>query len=369
VPHIELVTSQKELKGLCAELLKQEVVAIDTEFFWESTYYPILGLVQIADADGRCHLIDAVMLKNLHILRPLLESETTVKILHDAPQDLGILARTAAAKPCNIFDTRLSAGFCGFSATTSLQNLLAQVLKVEIAKTETRSNWIRRPLSTGQLEYAAEDVVYLADLHMALINRCGDRQILAWIQEENSLLDKAATYLERDPREMYLRVKGARHLTCRELAVLRETAAWRENTARRRNLPRRRVMSDSALIELAHSQPRSGDDISKTGLLPRNLPTLYARQIAQAIYTGSVCPEAECPSAENPAARFKDLKARTNALLRRIREKAEKRGIDPALVASRADAEAYILYRNFNRGGTPGLASGWRRELLADDDS
>ncbi|HPK37407.1 MAG TPA: ribonuclease D, partial [Kiritimatiellia bacterium] len=153
-----LITTAADLADLNTRLLRAEAVALDTEFFWERTFYPVLGLVQLATPDG-CWLVDAVCLKDLSALAPLIASPSVTKVLHDAPLDLTILARATGAVPRSVFDTRLAAGFAGLSATLSLQALLQEVLGVTIAKGETRSNWLRRPLSENQIRYAAEDVV------------------------------------------------------------------------------------------------------------------------------------------------------------------------------------------------------------------
>ncbi|MDR2849851.1 MAG: ribonuclease D, partial [Verrucomicrobiota bacterium] len=234
---MEWVTTAAGLEAVAARLLESEAVAVDTEFFWERTYYPVLGLIQLATADG-CWMIDTVALDDLRPLGPVLSSPAVIKLLHDAQQDLSILVRATGAAPRTVFDTRLAAGFAGLSSTGSLQALLRDALGIDLAKAETRSDWLRRPLSEGQLRYAAEDVVYLIRLRDTLLARCANDTVRAWLDEELAGLDEPALYGDRDPRLMYLRVKGGPRLAARPLAVLREAAAWRENEARQQDWPR-----------------------------------------------------------------------------------------------------------------------------------
>ena len=136
-----LIQNEAELEILVSRAKKTDAVALDTEFVWERTYYPQLGLIQIALSDEDCFLIDPLAIKNLQALGQLLSDRGVVKIFHDAPQDLAILQRATGATPQNIFDTRLAAGFASLPATLSLGNLVKELLDIDLAKDETRTNW------------------------------------------------------------------------------------------------------------------------------------------------------------------------------------------------------------------------------------
>ncbi|MFO7937682.1 MAG: HRDC domain-containing protein [Kiritimatiellia bacterium] len=361
-----LVTSSRELSEMCERLSNEAVIAVDTEFFWERTFYPVLGLVQIATADRECFLVDTVVLDDIIMLGPILENGKTVKILHDAPQDLGILARETQSQPCNIFDTRTSAGFAGFDSTLSLQNLLKQCLGIDLTKSETRSNWIKRPLTEAQLDYALYDVLYLPELREYIIGQCRNSIVLKWMKEENESLSNPETFEEREPRKMFLRVKGASRLNKRQLAVLRELAAWRENKARRRNLPRGRVLSNSVIIGLAFNVPDSITGMQSVPDFPRKMPDGVIKELIKTVKTGLACPDAECPEAIDKTADRKKLKQETKKLHNFIIEQSEKHGIDPALVASRADMETYISNcLNGHKSASGKLDTGWRSEIIS----
>ena len=363
----ELITTAGRLEQLAAQLLQADAVAVDTEFFWERTYYPILGLVQLATADGACALVDAVNLRDLRALGPVLASPAVTKVLHDAPQDLGILARATGAMPRAIFDTRLAAGFAGLDSTCSLQALLRQTLEIDLAKAETRSDWLRRPLSASQLRYAADDVVHLIPLRENLLARCANDTVRGWLADELSQLDDPSRFLDRDPRQMYLRIKGGQRLDARQLALLRELAAWREEEARQRDWPRGHVLPDDLLVALALRAPATRQALADVPGFPQRMPADAVTRLLASAARGVAVPEAECPL--QPLTDFaakRALKAQSDRLLAHISAACATHNIDPAMVASRADAEAYVRLLAEASPGEHALAKGWRSALSRD---
>ena len=340
---------------------------MDTEFFWERTFYPVLGLVQLATRDA-CWLIDAVRLPDLRALGPVLSAASVTKVLHDAQQDLGILARATGALPCSVFDTRLAAGFAGLASTTSLQALLRDVLGVELPKTETRSNWLRRPLRPEQLAYAADDVTHLLPLRDALLARCSSETVRGWLKEECARLDDPAGYRDRDPRLMYLRVKGGSRLEPRALAVLREVAAWREEEARRRDWPRAHVLPDDLLAALAQLAPADAQALGAIDGWPRNMPEAVVAAVLAAVARGRDLPDGERPRppAEVSLAARRALKQQGDRLLAHLAAACAPHGIDPALAASRSEAEAYLQQLAQKEVADLPLTRGWRKTLIAD---
>jgi ribonuclease D len=362
----ELITTEDRLTQLASLLLQKPAVAVDTEFFWERTFYPILGLVQLAAEDG-CWLIDAVRLRDLRPLGPVLAAPGVTKVLHDAPQDLGILARASGALPRTVFDTRLAAGFAGLSSTGSLQTLVRETQGIELAKAETRSDWLRRPLSANQIRYAAEDVLYLLSARDVLLARCAGDVERDWLTQDLARLDDPAIYRDRDPQSMYLRVKGAANLAPRQLAVLRELAAWRENEAHARDWPRAHVLPDDLLTATAVQSPAAAKDFRAIDGMPRGMPGDVVSNALAAVARGLALPENECPLpwGEDAAAR-RALKAPSDRLLAFIAAACAPHKIDPALVASRSDAETFVRRAGQNLPEGHPLSGGWRKSLIAD---
>ena len=360
---MKMITTAVALEQASQEWLQAPVLALDTEFFWETSFYPVLGVVQVAADEKRCWLVDAVQIRDLSALGPVLAAPHVTKILHDAVQDLGILKRATGVAPVSIFDTRLAAGFAGLSSTCSLQSLLRDVLGVDLAKAETRSNWLRRPLSPAQLRYAADDVIHLPDVRTRLLARCADDRVRTWLLEEQARLNDPANYDERNPREMFRRVKGYARLQARPLAILREVAEWRELEARQRDWPRGHVLADDVLLELSCRAPRDRMALNAIEGWSAKIPAELGEAVLTAVARGVSLPAADCPT---PAERSgpsagRTLKAKTDALLEQVRKACAPFQIDPALVASRADLERCVQAAKPDHA----LAKGWRAELMA----
>jgi ribonuclease D len=362
----ELITTAKRLEEVATELLALEAVAVDTEFFWERTFYPILGLVQLASSDGTCWLVDAVSIGDIRALGPVMASTSVTKVLHDAPQDLSILARATGVMPRTIFDTRLASGFAGFGATCSLQSLLRQVLGIELSKAETRSNWVRRPLSANQLRYAADDVLHLLKCREQLLETCSNDMVRGWLAEELTRLDDPALYQERDPRLMYLRIKGSFRLRANELAVLRELAAWREEEARQRDWPRGHVLPDNVLVTLAQRKPRDMAALSEIPDLPQTMPAAVTSDILAAISRGLAVKEADCPRPADEGGAKHNIKTRYERVSAHISSVCATHHIDPALVGSRAELESFLHLMDQGTADEHPLSTSWRHTLITE---
>ena len=287
-----MIHTAQALAELVERALDCERVALDTEFVWNRTYYPKLGVIQLALASDDCHLIDTVAIADLSPLGALLEHPEVELILHDAQQDLAILRRATGAFPRNVFDTRCAAGLANMSSTTSLAELLEQTLGVVLDKSETLTNWVRRPLSADQLAYAIEDVRYLhevRDMLRAHVEKIGRS---TWLAEEMAAYDDPQLYEERNPREQFTRIKGMSRASSRELAILRELAAWREEEARRRDRPRNHILTDETLVLLARRKPQSLEELSRIRALGKHR---YDHFLVAPIRRGLSVPDEECP--------------------------------------------------------------------------
>lgn len=361
-PDQPMIDTPEALARLAGRLEQAERIALDTEFVWDRTYYPRLGVVQVGLDDGESYLIDGVALPDLSALAPAVSSPDRVKILHDAPQDLTIVRRVTGAFPRNVFDTRCAAGLAGLSSTTSLGDLVAQAIGVSLAKTESRTNWLQRPLAPEQVAYAVDDVRYLGPVREELLSRIAALGRTDWLLEELGGLDDPELYVERDPRQQYLRVRGAGRATPRELAVLRELAAWREEEARRCDRPRERVLPDASLVRLARGRPRSLEQLRGTQGLARR----YVEPILEGVARGLAVPDRECPRRR----RTRD-EARAEALLEQamsqVRHRSQAAGIDAPFVATRAEVRGLIADGPAALPEQHRLLRGWRRHMVGEE--
>lgn len=286
-----MIDTSAALRTLVDRLQEEAVLAFDTEFTWERTYYARLGLVQVAAADGRCFLIDPLAAGDLAPLGELLANARIVKILHDAPQDLMILRRATGAAARNVFDTRQAAGFAGLGAALSLANLLAETVGVHLAKAHTRADWLARPLAPEELDYAADDVRYLPEVAERLRGRARTAGVEAWLDEERATLDDPETTAEKPPEEAYLRIRAAANLAPRPLAALRELAAWREQAARASDLPRRWLLEDGELVAIASALPQTPDGLK----LKPPAVARWGAELLAAVRRAQEMPEANLP--------------------------------------------------------------------------
>lgn len=358
-----MIDTPAALNALVNRALDAPCVGIDTEFVWEQTYYPQLGIVQVGFAADDSHLIDAVALPDLSPLGALLADCGTVKILHDAQQDLWILRRATGTVPRNVFDTRCAAGFVGMGSTLSLNNSLRICLDIQLAKTETRTDWLRRPLSEKQRAYAADDVRFLPALRDHLLAEIRQRGRETYLADELRQYDCANLYDDRVPEEQYLRVKGASRLSRREMGIVRDLATWREQKARQIDRPKNRVLRDEVIVQIAKRKPQSIQALKKLRGIGRSTAKYHGRILLEIVRRAIDIqnhPPMARPTPPNPVD-----EARLDLALAFLRGRCLSRGIDIAMVASRADVKA-LVYESKSEIAHP-LHTGWRYEFVGAD--
>jgi len=362
----EMIETEDALHLLVARLRNEPCIALDTEFFWERTFYARLGLVQIGIRDESYFLVDPLRIGCLAALGEILANPRITKILHDAPQDLMILKRVTDTTIRNVFDTRLAAGFTGLSSTISLQNLIAEQFDVHLPKGHTRSNWLARPLDSKQLAYAVDDVRFLIRLFDDLRKKAKDSGVERWMNAELATLDHPDAYQEKAPEEQYLRLSVGSSLSPRGVAVLRELAAWREETARATDKPRRQIADDAVLISMADLLPRKHGELRLCQKLDTRTVKRYGNDLVAAVKRGLDVPEDELPVKRKRPNVRRLGKERVNSAVEEINRRATQWRIDPQIVASKS---AVALLLTEGRSASPEdhrLIRGWRSELMGD---
>jgi ribonuclease D len=362
-----MISDTQGLEKICQAAQDAGAVGIDTEFVWNRTFYPSLGLVQVGYPDGETALIDAPKIEDWSPFAALMVDKGTVKILHDAQQDLTILQRACGETPRNVFDTQRSAGFVGMSSTISLRDVLKQLLRVRLAKTETQSDWLARPLTDAQLEYAEDDVRNSVRLMECILEKADVLGRREWITNEMRYYEQASLYEEQDPDVIMPRVRGSGALTHQQRNVLRSLGAWREKSARRRNIPRNFVLSDDALVSLLRKTPSSADDLRPIkGLSERTLER-NRTQIWQAIERGMAGDLPELinhnTSTTNPDDGYE---ARVDFALAFLKGVCLAQKLDPALVGNRAEITALVLDADEPTLEDHRLLVGWRAKFCGN---
>jgi len=359
-----MITTTEALADAVRSARKAGAVGIDTEFIWDRTYYPTLGLVQIGYPDGEALLIDAPEIEDWSPLAELMSDTETVKILHDAQQDLNIIHRACGGLPKNIFDTQRSAGFIGLSSTISLSELLKTLLRIRLAKTETRSDWTARPLTEAQEQYAKDDVAHSVDLMLKIMKKAGELGREEWIKDEMRAHEDESLYQERDPDLEMPRVRGSGSLTSQQRDMLRALGSWRELKARQRNLPRGFVLSDDAIISLIKRPPAQAENIKPMkGLSERSLQRNRAALWA-AIERGRNGEMPALPNGRHHGPQPDDgYEARVDLALAYIKGTCLAAEIDPALIGNRAEITTFILEIDHACPLRHRLLSGWRGDF------
>jgi len=357
---VEWIDTPRALVEAAARWRAAAAVGIDSEFVRERTFYPRLGLLQVSDG-ARNSLVDPVALEDLEPLRQVLADPTIVKVAHSPSEDMEVLFHRFGEFPTPLFDTQAAAALAGLEAAMSYQRLVREIVGVELAKGETRTDWLRRPLSPAQVEYAAQDVELLLPLYETLRPKLETSGRLDWLLEEAHRLREATRFLPA-PEEAYLRLGGLGSLDRRQLAVLRALAAWRERQARERDLPRNFVLKEAALVTLARRQPQRIAELADVPDLPGKHVERYGETLLRLVREARQLAPEEMPPLPARGARDERGRELVDKLVEAVRLRAEAMGIEPTLLASRRELKQLLL-TPADRLPPPALA-GWRWEHI-----
>ncbi len=253
IPEYQWVTSDESLQAVMIQCRELEWVALDTEFVRYNTYYPNIGLIQLA-AGNRFYLIDPLTIQNKQPLIDLLDDPKVVKVMHACSEDLEVFRCYLGTLPQPLFDTQIAAALLGHGFSIGYKTLVEKQYGISLPKEQQRSNWCNRPLTEAQQKYAILDVVYLADIYEHQLAELHQVDRFHWLTEEcQCLIDKQSRDMPAD--EQYLRIKGVNNLNGQQLYVVKKLAEWRENESQKRNTPRGFLLKDAILLELARKQP------------------------------------------------------------------------------------------------------------------
>lgn len=351
------ISTYEELSAFCERAARFNAIAVDTEFLRERTYRPRLCLVQVATPD-ECVVIDVIAIDNLAPLAILMRDEGTVKVFHACSQDMEVLNYTLGALPAPIFDTQIAAAFLGERMQTSYNGMVHAFCGVTLPKSESLTDWSRRPLTPEQIEYALDDVRYLIKAYDVIMERLDESGRASWVLDEIKPLTDRSHYVV-DRRVAFKRVKRVNSLTRRQLAVARELAAWREARAEYSNIPRKWLMSDEVLIALSKRPPHDAASLRRV----RGTEQLSDADVAGAlsvIARGESCPADKYPfiaRTHKPAS--PELESVIDLMYALIRLVGERSGVATAMIASRDDLVDYVDHPQ----DSP-LREGWRFELV-----
>jgi len=361
------IDTAADLASACEVLAKASVLTVDTEFHRESTYYPQFALLQIASREA-CYIIDPLKIEDLSLAWELLANPEILKVFHAGTQDIEIIVNLSGKMPLPVFDTQVAAALLGYGQQIGFGNLVQRLLKKSLPKQESFSDWMARPLSHHQLEYAADDVIYLMPIYQQLHDELTARGRRGWLEEEQALLCDTSRYQE-DGSESFRRVKGANKLKGQKLAVLQALAAWREEEAKKRDLPRRRILADDPLIDLAKRDKLNPQVMERMRGLTNGIIKRFGDDLIAAWQRGQATPEAEWPSFEPRSHHTQGTELRQELLDTLVRLRAEEEKIAAHILATKSELAELASWGKSCKGEPPALAClhGWRRELVGED--
>lgn len=350
------IDDQKVFEDFVDELLLEERVGIDTEFHRERTYFPSVALVQIAHTKG-ISLIDPLKV-DLKGLSRLLNSQVLI-VMHAASQDLEVFQHACGVVPKRLFDTQVAAGFLGMS-TPSLSALYEKQLGILIKKESRLTDWMARPLSGSQLEYAANDVRYLLQVYDQISTELEDRGRVTWVEAECSiLLEKEKR--RRVPEEAWKKIKEGKNLRGNAQNNIRALAAWRETKAAKLNIPVRYVFPDIALVAIAQQEPKNLNSLEGIrGVETRHLKNSFPKEIFAELKLAKEL-EPLPKKVKQDRDKSKDLRAGVALVSAWITQAARQLDLDPAILGTRSDVEALV------RGDSDArMSMGWRNEIVGE---
>ena len=358
------IDSQDSLRRHCSLWSRAEALAIDTEFVRTRTFFPRLGLIQVSDGEEHA-LIDPLAIPDLDPLENLLQDSGIPKVLHSCGEDLEVFHHRFGTVPQPIFDTQIGAAFATVGNSLGYSRLVQEFFSVELPKEETRSNWLKRPLTDGQMLYAALDVTYLLPLYQRLSTRLEELGRSDWMAQEIEQLSAPGRYLP-DPDTAFLKLAHPA-MSRPELAALQALAAWREIEARKRDLPRNFVLPKNALTEIARKRPKSAAQLEKLGILKHHELRRFADPLVRILQRTAKLSDEEMPSSLQRPRDLSAHKPQVDRFRKALAKRAEQLGLAPELIANRKMVER--IWRRRLDGKTPTVPEAmtpWRQEILRE---
>lgn len=359
------ITTSDQLKDFCERLQSADVLAVDTEFVRERTYFHRIGLIQVGGNDVYA-AIDPILLNDLTPLLEILKDPSKIKVFHAARQDLEILVRLCGQVIPPVFDTQVAAALVGWGAQISFAKLIQKALGKHIHKSETYTDWCRRPLSENQIKYAIDDVRYLMPAYEKLLEKLNQLKRTDWVAGEVNNWEDPATFALPDPQTRYLKIKSLRSLKPRNLAVLRELAAWRESLAVSRDCLAKSIVRDETLLEIARKMPKDIKELSALRGFHHKEVGKSGAAIIKAVQQGNKVPEEDLPTLpENDG--YSTTRGIEELLSAFVQIRSEELKIEPSVLADRKRIHRFATHfeQKLNMEENI-LLQGWRKECIGD---
>ncbi len=358
---MNMITATDDLAAACRRLAAYPAITVDTEFLRETTYYPLLCVIQMASPEEAV-VIDALAEGiDLAPFFALMADEKVLKVFHAARQDIEIVWHRASIVPHPVFDTQVAAMVLGYGDSIAYDQLVERVTGHRPDKTHRFTDWSQRPLSDEQITYAVSDVTHLRDVFAALDADLKKRGRSEWVSEEMEVLTSPRTY-DFHPERAWERLR-TRVRKPKDLAVLMEVAAWREQEAQTRDVPRSRILKDDAIGDIATHAPTSLERLANLRSLPKGFEkSKWGQDIVAAVKRGLARDPATLPKLDKPRNGANGAAATVELLKVLLRMTSERHAVASKIIATVDDLEQIAA----DDHADVGALHGWRRELFGE---
>ena len=355
--NINIIKDNNTLKKFCKKCINEKVLAIDTEFIRENTYYPILCLIQIA-SNSFSAVIDPLSEIDLQPVWEILSNQNILKVFHAGRQDIEIFFNLTGKIPTPVYDTQIAAMFCGLGDQVSYDGLVNNFLKLTISKESQFSNWLQRPLTNKQIDYALSDVNYLIKIYPLIKKTIKETNREDWVEKELACLSNKKIY-DINPIEIWKKIK-IKNPKREILNILKYLAEWREIECKKRNIPRNRLIRDEILVTLSQLKPTNIFSIKKIRGIPKSLNDKDLNKILKIIkFSYEIEPE-KWPKIPKQRKKINVNKASLDLLKLLLTYCSQKSGLAEKLIA---DADELRLILDGQMKDLK-VFKGWRNEIF-----
>jgi ribonuclease D len=349
------IDTQAELETWSARHASDSIIALDTEFMRTNTFFPILALTQIKLGD-EVVLLDSPQLGGHAALAARLSDAANICVMHSASEDLEALAGIVPTGPARLFDTQIAAAMAGLGFGLSYQKLVAALFSVDLPKSETRSDWLQRPLNAAQLDYAAQDVVWLPQIHAHLADSLASLGRSDWLAEDCRRMIERVRGGANDPQPQRA-FRSASDWPRENQMLLRRLLLWRDSAARRYDKPRSWLIDDAHALQLAERPAANGNELFER---TKGLRALRSAQREEVLALLRASPdESDEAILPIPAPMTSTEKKAIAAMKDAITDIAKQLDLPDGLLCPRRHLEAFLTDRAW-----PAALEGWRKPLL-----
>ena len=355
---IKPITDQNTLNDFYNKCKIEKVLAVDTEFIRDSTYYPSLCLIQIAGINFAA-AIDPLAKLDMSPIWELLLNKNILKVFHAGRQDIEIFFGLMGEIPTPIYDTQIAAMFCGLGDQVGYESLVNNFLGLSVNKEHQFTNWLQRPLSKNQINYAISDVTHLINIFPLIRKAIKDNNREEWVTKELEHLSKKELYQVKAD-EVWKKIK-LKNSNPQMLNLLKYLASWRENECKKRNIPRNKLIRDDVLINISFSKPKTISELKKIRAIPKNLSNDDFYQILEVIDKAQKVRREEWPLISTSTSP-QISKSSLELLKILLKYCSEENGLAEKVIANTDDLKSILEGQKKNMK----VFTGWRNKIFGE---